>query len=111
LIGVTTGVYLHQLGYTFMVQFAGCIASLVAVSLVAVIMDLFGEYSNPPNTEPSGIQMVIFQTLLGSGFQMVVMTASLDRLIKKRVIKNILFMPKWSRLVPTIRKPDKKSGF
>ena len=34
---------MQQLGYTFMVQFAGCIASLVAVSLVAVIMDLFGK--------------------------------------------------------------------
>ena len=43
LVGVTTGVYMQQLGYTFMVQFAGCIASLVAVSLVAVIMDLFGK--------------------------------------------------------------------
>ena len=42
-VGVTTGVYMRQLGYTFMVQFAGCIASLVAVSLVAVIMDLFGK--------------------------------------------------------------------
>jgi hypothetical protein len=29
------------------------------------------------------------------GFRMV---ASLDRFIKKRAIKNILFMPKWSRL-------------
>jgi hypothetical protein len=30
-----------------------------------------------------------------SGFRMV---ASLDRFIKKRAIKNILFMPNWSRL-------------
>ena len=50
---------------------------------------------------------------------------SLDRFIKKRVIKNILFMQKWSRLAeenvrsgfqmvkrwPTIQKPDFLSGF
>jgi hypothetical protein len=40
---VTTGVYLHQLGYTLGVQICGCIASLVAVTLVAVILDLFGK--------------------------------------------------------------------
>jgi hypothetical protein len=28
-------------------------------------------YSEPPNTGPSGIRMVIFQTLFKSGFQMV----------------------------------------
>jgi hypothetical protein len=28
-------------------------------------------YSQHPNTGPSGIQMVIFQTLFGSGYQMV----------------------------------------
>jgi len=43
--GVATGVYMQQLGYTFMVQFAGCIASLVAVTLVAVVLDLFGNYN------------------------------------------------------------------
>jgi hypothetical protein len=42
-------------------------------------------YSDPPNTRPSGIRMVIFRTLFGSGFQMV----------------------KGSHLVFTIRKPDK----
>ena len=41
-----------------------------------------------------------------SGFRM----ASLDRFIKKRVIKNILFMPKRSRLA-SIRKPDKYVRF
>jgi hypothetical protein len=43
--GVATGVYMQQLGYTFMVQFAGCIASLVVVTLVAVVLDLFGNYN------------------------------------------------------------------
>ena len=43
-LGVATGVYMQQLGYTFMVQFAGCIASLVAVTLVAVVLDLFGNF-------------------------------------------------------------------
>ena len=35
---------MEQLGYTFLVQCAGCIASLVAVTLVAVVLDLFGNY-------------------------------------------------------------------
>jgi hypothetical protein len=54
------------------------------------------------------------------------MVASLDRFIKKRVIKNILFMTKRSRLVrkypvrvsngktkwpPTIRNPDTNPAF
>ncbi len=46
-------------------------------------------YSDPPNTGPSGFRMVIFRTLLKSGFQMV----------------------KGTHLVFTIPKPDKKSGF
>jgi hypothetical protein len=40
---VTSAVYVRQLGYTFGVQVSGCIASFVAVTLVAVILDLFGQ--------------------------------------------------------------------
>jgi hypothetical protein len=47
------------------------------------------DYSEPPNTGPSGIQMVIFWTLFESGFQMV----------------------KGSHFAKTIRKPNEKSGF
>jgi hypothetical protein len=46
-------------------------------------------YSEPPSTRPSGIQMVIFWTLFVSGFRMVLAV-------------NLFF---------TIQKPDKKSGF
>jgi hypothetical protein len=48
------------------------------------VVALLSEYSEPPNTGLSGIRMVIFQTLLKSGFQMV----------------------KGSHFVKTIQKPD-----
>jgi hypothetical protein len=54
------------------------------------------EYSQHPKTGPSGIQMVIFQTKIWSGFQMAA----------------ILFKPNnGSHLVFSIRKPDKKVPF
>lgn len=49
--GVSRGVYLRQLGYTFMIQLCGCIASFVVVTFIAVLMDAFGRpmswYSKP----------------------------------------------------------------
>jgi hypothetical protein len=82
------------------------------------------KYSEHPKTGSSGIQMVIFRTLFKSGFRLVKGNhlvfyhsktglfcpvfewwTSLYRFIKKRVIKNILFMPKRSRLA--IQQPDK----
>eukprot|EP00096_Caligus_rogercresseyi_P010754 TRINITY_DN4013_c0_g1_i1.p1 TRINITY_DN4013_c0_g1~~TRINITY_DN4013_c0_g1_i1.p1 ORF type:complete len:900 (-),score=145.35 TRINITY_DN4013_c0_g1_i1:1936-4635(-) len=49
--GVSTNTYLYQLGYTFLVQCSGCIASLVVVTLIAVLLDAMGRsmswYSKP----------------------------------------------------------------
>ncbi|XP_040581648.1 endoplasmic reticulum metallopeptidase 1 [Lepeophtheirus salmonis] len=49
--GVSTSTYLQQLGYTFLVQLAGCVASLVVVTLIAVMLDAMGRsmswYSKP----------------------------------------------------------------
>jgi hypothetical protein len=70
----------------------------------------FLEYSDPPNTGPSVIRMVIFRTLLKTGHSCPVlnkMAASLDHFIEKSRTKNILFMPKRSRLANRTR----MSGF
>lgn len=49
--GVTTGVYVRQLGYTFLIQLTGCVASFVVVTFIAVLMDATGRtmswYSRP----------------------------------------------------------------
>lgn len=49
--GVSSGVYIRQLGYTFMIQACGCIASFVVVTFIAVLMDAFSRpmswYSKP----------------------------------------------------------------
>eukprot|EP00092_Neocalanus_flemingeri_P002862 GFUD01003060.1.p1 GENE.GFUD01003060.1~~GFUD01003060.1.p1 ORF type:complete len:914 (+),score=90.26 GFUD01003060.1:82-2823(+) len=49
--GVSKEVYLRQLGYTFMIQLCGCVASFMAVTLISVLMDAFGRpmswYSQP----------------------------------------------------------------
>jgi len=49
--GVSRGVFLRQLGYTFLVQVCGCVASFMAVTLLSVFMDAFGRpmswYSQP----------------------------------------------------------------
>ena len=39
--GVSRSVYLRQLGYTFVMQICGCVASLVTVTLIATLMDAF----------------------------------------------------------------------
>ncbi len=49
-------------------------------------------YSEPPNTGLSGIQMVIFRTQFVSGFQMVVMTTTLDRFIMKKIFFMTIFL-------------------
>ena len=49
--GVSSGVYMKQLGYTFMTQVIGCIVSIVAVTLVAIFLDALNKtmswYSKP----------------------------------------------------------------
>ena len=49
--GVSSGVYMKQLGYTFLTQVIGCIVSIVTVTLVAVFLDAFNKtmswYSKP----------------------------------------------------------------
>jgi len=49
--GVSTSVYVKQLGYTFFIQVVGCIASFVAVTMVAVVLDALRKtmswYSKP----------------------------------------------------------------
>jgi hypothetical protein len=59
-------------------------------------------YSQHPKSRPSSFQMVIFQIQFVSGFQMVVMTASLDRFIIKKIFFYDNLFIKRSRLVPTI---------
>jgi hypothetical protein len=44
---------------------------IVKNAFISRYSDLCYKYSNPPNTEPSGIQMVIFRKLFVSRFQMV----------------------------------------
>ena len=39
--GVSRSVYLRQLGFTFVIQVCGCVASLVVVTLIATLMDAF----------------------------------------------------------------------
>ena len=50
-LGVSTEVYIKQLGYTFFIQVVGCVASIVSVTLVAVFLDAFRKtmswYSKP----------------------------------------------------------------
>jgi len=49
--GVSRDVYLRQLGYTLMMQVCGCIASFVVITIIAVLLDIFGKsmswYSRP----------------------------------------------------------------
>lgn len=49
--GVSSAVYVKQLGYTFLIQLAGCIASFVTVTMIAIFLDAFHRtmswYSKP----------------------------------------------------------------
>ena len=40
--GVTTKMYLSQLGFTFLIQLMGCVASYVVVTLIAFFLDTVG---------------------------------------------------------------------
>lgn len=40
--GVTTGIYLRQLGYTFLIQIMGCVASFAVVTFIALLLDATG---------------------------------------------------------------------
>jgi hypothetical protein len=55
-------------------------------------------YSQHPKSGLSGFQMVIFRTQFVSGFQMVVMTASLENFIIKIIFFMTIFFIKRSRL-------------
>ena len=39
--GVSRSVYIRQLGFTFLIQICGCVASFVVVTLIATLMDAF----------------------------------------------------------------------
>lgn len=41
--GLSPKVYLRQLGYSFLVQCAGCVASLISVTMVAIVLDAMGK--------------------------------------------------------------------
>jgi hypothetical protein len=51
------------------------------------------EYSDPPDTGPSGIRMIIFWTLLKSGFQMVKGSHFVKTILKPDI--RVLFSTKW----------------
>lgn len=41
--GVTSGVFMRQLGYTLLVQITGCVASFASVTFVALVLDASGK--------------------------------------------------------------------
>jgi hypothetical protein len=48
--GVTTSVYVRQLGYTFLIQLMGCVATFAVVTFIALFLDSTGIQYPSPNS-------------------------------------------------------------
>ena len=69
--GVTSKMYLSQLGFTFLIQLMGCVASYMVVTVIAFFLDTVGMYELSKNIVIRGLCLLQSSSKNSSKFAII----------------------------------------